>query len=527
MQRELRDSLILAAIGGVLLISAVAWREVGGLEFRTALFVRHILEEGPSLIPRLYDSPYFDYPPLYFLFAAVTSSATGSLNPLSLALPGIIAGAATVLICCLFAGGVSRRVGWMSGTALLATPVFLFYGSQAAVDMMLTFFISLCLVSYHLYLSSRKTYLLLLACAGLAGGALTKGPVGIVLPLAVIILYLAAVRRFREIVRVGLWLGLFILIFASLIGGAVAISEGPAALRELANTQVLDRIADEPNEPRAYYIGVFFAGFAPWSLCAFFQLFRRAGTVDKEKILLFSKVWILVTFLIFTMARIKHTRYLLPLALPTAILCAAFWEEYLCTNTSRHLRAFLSFIRIICVTALAVGTAAVLIVPIWLPAASMTLTWLLPPLGIVALVLATRWFRQTARDLLCLLAIVICFGFLVYCQLCLPYESAKRESRPFVVSVEREAQGLPVVFFLINRDKQGLRYAYWSARENDLIFTDTIEELEGILLHETSVLVISPVDWRETLQKALGEKLEFLFEGRIGKRKYAVFRWNC
>jgi hypothetical protein len=187
-------------------------------------------------------------------------------------------------------------------------------------------------------------------------------------------------------------LGVFLLLFAALCVTVVAFAEGRAAFRELIDAQFLDRVRDEPNAARAFYLGVFFAGFAPWSLFAFIQLFRRGDTAvsPRSEIITFSKIWLLVTCVLLTLANVKHTRYLLPAAPPTALLCAAFWEGSHGLRAARYFSAARSWIRGICITLLAAGTLFAIAAPIWLPFASVSLTLAIPAAGLLALATVGR-----------------------------------------------------------------------------------------------------------------------------------------
>jgi 4-amino-4-deoxy-L-arabinose transferase-like glycosyltransferase len=256
-----RDYLILIAVCVLLFAPPILYRELSGVELRTALFTRNILTCGPSFIPRLYDSPYFDYPPLYFLLSALFSKITGGINNFSLALPDILGAIGTLILVFLFADRLNRGSRIIAGLALLTTPLFFILATEPIVDMLLTFFITSTLISYFIYLSNRKTYLLLLSWAGFAGGALTKGPVGVIVPLSVILVYLAATRQWEELAGSFLKLGVGLALLACICALCVILSDGRTALKELIDAQLLDRITDEPNRSPAFYLVVFLVGF--------------------------------------------------------------------------------------------------------------------------------------------------------------------------------------------------------------------------------------------------------------------------
>lgn len=521
-----RNSILLALLCGLFLIPAAAFRGPVGLEFRTALFVRDILQNGPSLISRIDGSPYFDYPPLYFLAASLATRATGAIDPLSLALPGIISAMGTVFLIGLLAGTISRPLGLMAGAALIVTPIFSDSSSQATVDPMLTFFISLALVAYYFYLSSRAPRFFIIACAGIAGGALTKGPIGAAIPVSVALAYLLA-RGLRRACAINLIrLGVFLLALSALCYAAVVLVEGRAVFKGLIDAQLLDRVRDGPNAGRSFYLGVFFAGFAPWSIFAFLQLFRRGDTekAGRPEILLYSKIWLLASFVMLTVANVKHTRYMLPAAPPTALLCAAFWEGSRGPRAARYFDAARPPIRGACIALLVASVPFALVGPVWLPFASVLLIPAIPALGLAALLTAGRKSPGDSRAVFYLLVWTLAVGFLIYCQYALPRMSLKEDAGRFVEAAEREANGRPIIFLGIKKEYDGAKFLYWRRGGNELKFAATADEAKSLLASRSPALIIVPVKMRAPLESASGGALDFLFEGKLGKRRCAVFR---
>ncbi|MDD5556050.1 MAG: glycosyltransferase family 39 protein [bacterium] len=526
MKDTTRDALFLALLCGALLLPGAAFRGPTGLEFRTGIFVRGMLQSGPALIPRLEGTPYYDYPPLYFLAAAATAAVTGSIAPLALALPSVIAAMGTVFLTCVVAARAGRLLGRTAGLALAVTPLFMEWSSQASVDALLVFFISLAVFGWWRRLSSGARRHAVLACAGVAGAVLTKGPIGAAIPLAAVATYHVARREWRPLAAVvALW-GLLLLLLAALGGAAIALREGPEALRRILDAQLLNRVTDEPNAPLGLYAGVFFAGFAPWSVFAFIQLFRRApeAPVERHSLLVLCAAWLLSTAALLTAATIKHTRYLLPAAPPTAVLCAAFWTGELGPRAGRYFGRAAAWIRRACAIAVAAALPFSLLAPLRLRAASALLAWAVPVSCALAFADIRRRTADEARAAFRALAWTLGIGFLVFCQFALPVTGAKEEARPFVEAVEKAAGGGPILFYDLERDQEGLKFLYWRKGRNDLTFVPGEDDLAAALpLHGGGLLVV-PAGRRESVEGRHGGEMSFLLEGRLGKRRCAVFR---
>ncbi len=525
MSENARNLPILIAICALLLIPAAACHQLGGIEFRTALFVGEILGNGPSFIPRLYGFPYYDYPPLYFLIAAALAKVAGGISPFVLSLPSLLAAIGTVAVTFIFGKRVSRSLGWMAGIALLVTPLFCFLAHQAIVDILLTFFTTSAIVCFYLGVRPGKACLLLLACLGMAGAALTKGPIGAALPLTVIIVYLLILRRLRLLIVTIFKVSILLILIVAVCSIILVMTEGTAAFKELVDAQLLDRLKDPPNKPYAYYLGVFFGGFAPWSLFAFLCLFlgREREETERQRIRLFSIVWLITTLFIFTLASVKHTRYLLPAAPPTAILCALFWDWYICRRISPYIKLLLQLLRILCIVTLAVGTAITLIAPIWFPFSSTLLLYVLPLFLFSTLLISLKTPATKPKHIFFTLSAVLGLGFLLFCQFGLPSAHAKNDMRPFVDAVEEASQGCPVILFDIGLDQDGLKYAYWKREGTTLLSADTVEDLELLLLSESPAMVLAPREWKEILLGTLGDRLSFASDGKLGKTRCTVF----
>ena len=276
--RERIGPLLLVLGLGALLYLPGLGREVlrHPLEAKYALAAREMVRGGPWLVAHLFGQIYPDKPPLYFwATAGVAELRGGRLDEVSARLPAV-AGALATLALTLALGDAlfGARVGLVSATVLATSGLFFWYARQGHPDQFLIGSVTLaCLGLWRSFTTpagSRRTAWVALAYAAMALGVMSKGLLGLVLPLLAGGLYLALTGPLRAVPgRVGLWPGLpvFLAVVLGWYGPAVA-RHGIGYLRETLVHQQVERYARSwvHHGPWYQYFGDFTAGFLPWSL---------------------------------------------------------------------------------------------------------------------------------------------------------------------------------------------------------------------------------------------------------------------
>ena len=175
----------------------------GSHEARAAQDAQRILDTREWVLPRLFDGQVeLQKPPLYYWLAAASGWLRGGVvDAIAVRLPAALAGLATVLAVYGFLGLRGRPIaGLIAATVLLTAHHFTWIARTARIDIPLTFAVTgsvLCLWSARQPGISRRValgwglagYLLI------AGGVMLKGPLGVVLPLAVLAVDALAARR--------------------------------------------------------------------------------------------------------------------------------------------------------------------------------------------------------------------------------------------------------------------------------------------------------------------------------------------
>lgn len=293
-------------------------------EGRNAEVAREMSVTHDYLVPHLDGLPYLDKPVLYFAAAAAAMRILGP-RELAARLPAYLATLATMALVVWFA---RRRygagAGWLAGLALATMPMVLAYAQTTIFDSMLSFFTTaavLCFAEAHP----------MLAWAAIGAGGLTKGPVAILIPLAVMVPHaLLTGGRVRDFFPSRGLLVFALVAFPWFLAVTARIPQFPhyAFVRE-----TFERVATPSfhrTAPFWYYLPIVPIAAFPWIIPALARLgggrirwaweARRVNPRAREALLL--ACWILGPLAFFTLNQSKLPQYVLPL-MPAFALAAA------------------------------------------------------------------------------------------------------------------------------------------------------------------------------------------------------------
>ena len=241
----------------------------------------------------------------------------------------------------------SEGFAFWSSLVLLSLLDFIVMSSVAMPDIALTFFISAALVSFFeaYHRKSAGFYRLAFLFSGLA--TLTKGPVGIVLPGLVAVVYLILRRDLIKTLKEIPWLsGISIYLVVVLPWyGAILHKHGYQFFKDFILFHNIHRFVGKiPGHPTAwwYYLANYFWLFLPCSLFFPFALYRifKEKRIWGDNVLEFSVVWFFTVFLFFQVAHTKLAHYLLP-SFPAFAVVVTWYLFHMREKVSLYLTAFL------------------------------------------------------------------------------------------------------------------------------------------------------------------------------------------
>ena len=332
-------------VGGLLLLCFLLYFwELGRIPFynyeesKEALIVWEIVNDGGWILPRRNGTEMPLKPPLFHWIGAGISLLGGQVSEFAVRAPSAFAASAAVVLT-FFCGQAwwSWRVGLFAALILATSPEWARWAIHARSDMLLVFFMTAAMLSFFQLWQERagRRSLVYVFYTSLGLAILAKGPLGFLLPVLVIIAFLAERRDLRFIWRMKLVGGslVMLLIAASWYVLATAQGGGEFVSRQILDENVFRFFASEQGGPSRdhsfyYYVPTLCAGMLPWSLffpALIYVLYRSHGRDDAKS--RYLMIWCGVELLFFSLASGKRSNYILPLYPALALLLGVWWQE--------------------------------------------------------------------------------------------------------------------------------------------------------------------------------------------------------
>jgi 4-amino-4-deoxy-L-arabinose transferase-like glycosyltransferase len=305
-------------------------------EPRYAAIVKEMVLTGNWLVPHLNGLVYAEKPPLYFWLVAMNCRLWGNFSNAALLFPSLLAALGCLVVTYFFGRNLfNRATGFLSALVLATGAMFLGMAQYVRMDMLLTFFMASALFCFYegWRRSTGKTIYYLAFYMLLALGFLTKGPIGILFPVIIVVLCLALKRDFKALREAKPVTGvvLIVLILAPWLIAATH-DGGWEYMRSLLIRVNLGRAYQswEHDRPPYYYLIQLPATMFPWfpflvGAVAYHNPFRKQHRIKENVLFLF--IWVGTIFLALSLVSAKVGVYLLPIMPPASLLIGHFWYE--------------------------------------------------------------------------------------------------------------------------------------------------------------------------------------------------------
>ena len=289
-----------------------------------------MFDSGDWVAPRRMGEIWVDYPPMIYWAGTGASHLLGGFSEFALRLPNALAAIALVLLTCA-AGSRWRdpHTGFWAGFLLLTFQQFAYEAVNYRPDVLFSLFIGAGIFVYAEGAGERPRWWLRLSGFALLGLAmLAKGPLGLLLPGLVLILWHGFRREWRRILELA---PLSLVALAVYLPWFIACAHAMGAdnfLYELY-AQSFARFAGATHrghgQPFYYYLTQIWVDLLWWGPLLPFGIWwlLRSGLHRNRDFQL--ALWWLGTFIVFlSLAVTKRQVYMLP-AYPAAALLLAPW----------------------------------------------------------------------------------------------------------------------------------------------------------------------------------------------------------
>lgn len=307
---------------------------------------REMVVSGDWLTPRFNYDVRFEKPILFYWMIAATYTVAG-VGEGSARFWAALSGVGLVLVAYVCGRRwIDDDAGFIAGGITATSFATVAMARQSLPDLPLAFFTSLAVwaafegfsrADRHPHQWSARRWLMLSAAA-CALATLTKGPVGVGLPVLIVLpaVVLEYLRRSPEERRLSVTVpdlalsAIVFLLIAVPWYAAVTWVHGSGYLYRFFVAENLERFATARyNDPRPiwFYIPIVIGGVLPWSTFSLLWLrlppggFRQSMTRSPELVRL--ALWAVIPLAVFSASVGKQPRYILPCLVPLAVLLGA------------------------------------------------------------------------------------------------------------------------------------------------------------------------------------------------------------
>lgn len=307
-------------------------------EPREALVAQAMINSGDWILPTRYGDEFATKPPFSHWIMALASLPNGEVTEFTARFPSFIISLATVLFLFMFLKReTSQHLALLTCVVLLTSIEWHRASVTARVDMTLAGLCVIALLALYSWGESQNIKSLVIASLCIPGAILTKGPVGLVLPLGIAMLhYILSGKGIKFTVLTALKVTIPAILIASSWYVAAYLQGGDAFLNTFIeeNFSRFQGTMDPGEDPHThsflYLLGTVLLGTIPWSIFILvggillllkqrpilkrFRLkdlysnFRNLPSFDR-----FSIITILCYIIFFAIPSSKRSVYLLPI----------------------------------------------------------------------------------------------------------------------------------------------------------------------------------------------------------------------
>ena len=312
---------------------------IGPDEPRYAEVAREMHRSGDWITPRLGSIKWFEKPALTYWLSAIGFRLFGETEFAARFGIAVLASVGVLLIYFFGKRVRSARFGYLSAAALTTGGLWPGFARGATFDLPLSVTMALALCSFFVWENHEreqgKNRLWWLFCFALGLAVLAKGLVGIVLPGAIIGIYLLLTRNLKALLNPKLLLigSIIFLVTAATWYAPVMARHGREFIDEFFIGHHFQRyVSNKYKHPQPFYFFfvVMVLGTFPWNfffVSSVWRAVKSRGELLKDRLQLFLWLWTLLPVLFFSLSGSKLPGYILPVFPAIALLIGRELEK--------------------------------------------------------------------------------------------------------------------------------------------------------------------------------------------------------
>ncbi len=318
-------------------------------EGRYAEIPREMVASGDWVTPRLNDIKYFEKPPLHYWATAVGYAALGQSEFTARLWVGLTGFAGVLLAFFLGRRLYGPGAGLFSALVLASSLLYFVLGHLNILDMGVSFFLQLAMTGFILAqprtgLPEPSPHWMSMAWIAAALALLSKGLIGLALPVLALIAYSALNRDFSPWRRLRIWPGLAWFALLSVPWFVIVSMRNPEFAHFFFIHEHFERYltpVHKHTEPAWYFPVIALAGALPWTgltvhaLLGAWRAEPQTG-FDSRRFLL---LWVLAVIGFFSLSSSKLAPYILPAFPAMALLTGDFIHRASVRVLRHHLLA--------------------------------------------------------------------------------------------------------------------------------------------------------------------------------------------
>ena len=514
---------------GLLIFTISPHAEFLSLEARFAIFAKTMMQHGISLFPATYLGPYADYPSTIVVLTDLVSSIFGRVTPLTVIFPTAAISAATLVV--IYRIGLLHRRIWGLYAVLFAlfTQQFFISARSVSPDQFVSFFTALSFyIVYSATLLQTNKRLLWLPILFIAS-FLFRGPIGIVIPVAVSFIYAVLANEKKKAFLIAIVGVLLFIICGALLLWLANHEYGYAFARQIFLSQAFGRMNNgAKNVPFYYYwihsFGSYAVGY-PLALLVIAtcvrSIFKRVD-ID-HRFLLYLIAWVFIILLGMSIPGAKKSHYVLPIVPALSLISAYLFVDLQKQGALFWLRkgvvlfcsAFPWLIFAIALSAL--FTHRIVHFPI--QSDLFALLFVMLALILIRQLIKTE-FEIHPRNYFFTVFVAVLAFVVMHLMVIAPLSNYLERSRPFITSFEQLPKKPHTVFFKIGPDGEDIKFIANADRNITPVF---IQTEQALIQYKAPACFIAIKKDYEALPIQTKRLFSVLAQGKIGHKLCVLF----